>query len=77
MPEATLRAFGDHGVATRARSGRAVAAEQTLRHAQFAGIDLAAITADVARDGVRSFCETYHELSTASRPRSDGWGGTG
>jgi hypothetical protein len=27
-----------------------------------AGIDLAAITADLERDGVRSFCHSYQEL---------------
>jgi transaldolase len=62
MPEATLRAFADHGQATRALNESPAAAEEILRHAQDAGIDLAAITAQLEREGVRSFCASYHEL---------------
>jgi transaldolase len=38
------------------------AAEETLRRAEAAGIDLAAVTAQLEREGVRSFCDSYHEL---------------
>jgi transaldolase len=62
MPEATLRAFADHGQATRVLSASTAAAEETLRQAQDAGIDLAAITAQLEREGVQSFCASYHEL---------------
>ena len=62
MPEATLRAFADHGDPTRAASVDTGAAEAILRRAQEAGIDLAAITAELEREGVRSFCDSYHEL---------------
>jgi transaldolase len=62
MPEATLRAFADHGHASRALGESTAAAEETLRQAQDAGIDLAAITAQLEREGVRSFCASYHEL---------------
>jgi transaldolase len=62
MPEATLRAFADHGHATRVLSASTAAAEETLRQAQDAGIDLAAITAQLEREGVQSFCASYHEL---------------
>jgi transaldolase len=60
MPEATLRAFADHGDATRAFGASAGA--ETLARARDAGIDLAAITADLERDGARSFSNSYHEL---------------
>ena len=60
MPEATLRAFADHGDASRG-FGASTGAE-TLRRAEDAGIDLAAITADLEREGVRSFCDSYQEL---------------
>jgi transaldolase len=60
MPEATLRAFGDHGDATR-RFGPG-SGEEILSRAEDAGIDLAAITADLEREGVRSFCDSYREL---------------
>jgi transaldolase len=61
MPEATLRAFADHGNVSPPRS-EARGAEETLRRAEEAGIDLAAITDQLERDGVHSFCESYHEL---------------
>jgi transaldolase len=60
MPEATLRAFADHGDATRVF--RENAGAETLRRAQDAGVDLTAITADLEREGVRSFCDSYHAL---------------
>jgi transaldolase len=62
MPEATLRAFADHGrLGEPLRPGTA-AADATLAEAAGAGIDLPAITADLERAGVRSFCDSYGEL---------------
>jgi transaldolase len=61
MPEATLRAFADHGEARPADFDPA-SAEETLRRAGEAGLDLAALTAELERDGVRSFCDSYREL---------------
>jgi transaldolase len=60
MPEATLHAFADHGDATQS-IGESTGAE-TLRRAENAGVDLAAIAADLEREGVRSFCDSYHAL---------------
>jgi len=62
MPEATLRAFADHGDVTHALSIVTGAACSTLHRAQDAGIDLDAITAQLEREGVRSFCESYEQL---------------
>ncbi len=62
MPEATLRAFGDHGDAGRALSLDAGAAQETLRRAEEAGLDLAAVTRRLEREGVASFCDAYHDL---------------
>jgi transaldolase len=62
MPEATLRAFADHGQAGHAVDETTAAAEDILRDADAAGIDLAAITAQLEREGVESFCASYHEL---------------
>jgi transaldolase len=45
MPEATLRAFADHGDTTPSLSQSTTQAQQTLRAAQHTGIDLPAITA--------------------------------
>jgi transaldolase len=61
MPEATLRAFADHGDLEHA-VGIAGAANATLRSAHNAGIDLGAVTSELEREGVRSFCESYREL---------------
>jgi transaldolase len=62
MPEATLRAFADHGDATPSLSESTTQAEEILRAAQHAGIDLAAATAQLEREGVRSFCDSYRDL---------------
>jgi transaldolase len=62
MPEATLRAFADHGRVTRVLSESTAAAEKVVADARHAGIDLAAVTAQLEREGVQSFCASYHEL---------------
>ena len=61
MPEATLRAFADHGDLYHPL-GVAGASNATLRRARDAGVDLEAVTAELEREGVRSFCDSYHEL---------------
>jgi transaldolase len=61
MPEATLRAFAEHGDLSHPL-GVAGASSATLRQARGAGIDLDAITAELEREGVRSFCDSYQEL---------------
>jgi transaldolase len=60
MPESTLRAFADHGDAS--RDFDVSNGAETLETAEEAGIDLTAITADLEREGVRSFCNSYQEL---------------
>jgi transaldolase len=62
MPEQTLRAFGDHGEVARTLDADPEAARRTLVEARAAGIDLAAVTAELEREGVRSFCDAYHQL---------------
>jgi transaldolase len=62
MPEATLRAFADHGNVDRALSVDAEAAANTLKRAEGEGIELDAITTELERDGVGSFCDSYHQL---------------
>jgi hypothetical protein len=47
---------------SRALSVDAEAAGETLLRADGAGVDIAAITAALEREGVRSFCDSYHEL---------------
>jgi transaldolase len=60
MPEATLRAFADHGDPTRGLDPSG--ADAVLRQARDAGIDLDAITGNLEREGVQSFCTSYREL---------------
>jgi transaldolase len=62
MPEGTLRAFADHGRVTRSLGEGPGAAEAILRDLREAGVELAAITAELEREGVRSFCASYRDL---------------
>ncbi len=62
MPEATLRAFADHGEIGPPPDADTNRAEETLRGAEAAGIDLAALTAELEREGVHSFCDSYDQL---------------
>ncbi len=62
MPEQTLRAFADHGEVARTVDADPDGARRTLAAARAAGIDLAAVTAELEREGVRSFCDSYHQL---------------
>jgi transaldolase len=62
MPEATLRAFADHGETGPPLTADASRAEETLRRAEAVGIDLAAITAELECEGVGAFCDSYHRL---------------
>jgi transaldolase len=78
MPVATLRAFADHGDLHHPL-GVAGAANATLRRARAAGVDLDAITAELEREGVSAFCESYQQLLDAiqakvrpTRPTGDG-----
>jgi transaldolase len=62
MPAKTLHAFADHGEVARTLDADPAGAGRTLADAAAAGIDLAAVTAALEREGVRSFCDSYHEL---------------
>jgi transaldolase len=62
MPDHTLHAFADHGVVARTLDADPDAAQRTLDAAATAGIDLAALTAQLEREGVSSFCDSYHRL---------------
>jgi transaldolase len=62
MPEATLRAFADHGRVARTLDADPGEAERTLDAARSAGVDLERITAELTREGVQAFCASYRQL---------------
>ncbi len=62
MPERTLRAFADHGHVGDPLDVDAAESEEILRLTAEAGVDLGALTAELERDGVHAFCDSYHEL---------------
>ncbi len=63
MPEQTLKAFADHGEVARTLDSDPDEAAATLAAARDAGIDLTAVTDELEREGVKSFCASYDELS--------------
>jgi transaldolase len=62
MPEATLRAFADHGKVRRVLDGADEEAGELLARAAAEGLDLEAIAAELEREGVSAFGDSYREL---------------
>jgi hypothetical protein len=62
MPEATLFTFRDHGSVVQPIDPEPGEAERILEGAAHSGLDLGAITAELEREGVESFCNSYDEL---------------
>jgi transaldolase len=62
LAEVTLRAFADHGRVARTVDDNVPAARQTLADIGAAGIDLGQVTAELEREGVRAFCDSYRQL---------------
>jgi transaldolase len=62
MPAHTLQAFADHGNVKRTLDSDPEAAEQVLADLKSSGVDLTAITDELEREGVRSFCDSYREM---------------
>jgi transaldolase len=62
MPEKTLHAFADHGDVGRALDADLSEAARVVAQAAEAGVDLAPVTAQLEREGVESFCDSYAEL---------------
>ncbi len=72
MPEATLRAFADHGDAGRAFDPSSPSPVETLRRAAQARLDLTAVTTELEHEGVRSFCDSYRDLLTCIETKLQG-----
>jgi len=62
MPQATLRAFGDHGNVAQTLGADPHKAWRALVAASNVGVDLGDITIALEREGVESFCNSYAEL---------------
>jgi transaldolase len=62
VPESTLRAFADHGNVGEPLGSDLSAANTALAEAAAEGVDLETITRDLEREGVKSFCDAYHQL---------------
>jgi transaldolase len=62
MPDQTLKAFADHGHIQPTLEPHADTAEQILADAEAAGVDLRQVTSELEREGVQSFCDSYHQL---------------
>jgi transaldolase len=62
MPEQTLHAFADHGEVAVTLGADLDAPEVVLRAAAAGGVDLQAITAELEREGVAAFCDSYLQL---------------
>ena len=77
MPEKTLRAFADHGEVRRTLDADPDAAKRTVADARAAGIELAAVTAELEREGVRSFCDSYRQLLECIESKLGVVGGVG
>jgi transaldolase/glucose-6-phosphate isomerase len=71
LPESTLEAFRDHGMARETLTENVAAAAQTLDTLERAGISLEKITADLVVDGVQQFSDAFDKLlaSVAAKRR--------
>jgi transaldolase len=69
MPVSTLEAFADHGEIRPMDHDDETRADEILRRARAAGIDLATITAQLTDDGVRAFCDSYEQLLSCIQAR--------
>jgi transaldolase len=71
MPEATLRAFADHGAVGAEGGPDLERAEEVLREAAAEGVDLNAVTQELEREGVEAFCASYRQLLEVIETRSE------
>jgi transaldolase len=69
MPDKTLHAFADHGNVAHALDTDLSETERILGEAEQTGLDLGQITEELEREGVWSFCDSYHTLLECIRAR--------
>jgi len=71
LPDATLDAFVDHGVAARTVDADPAEAQATLRALADAGIDLDAVTAKLEAEGVAAFVKSLDEVFATLQHKVD------
>jgi transaldolase len=62
MPEATLKAFGDHGELGDVMATNGGDCEAVLAEFKKAGVDVDALGAQLQEEGAKSFVDSWHEL---------------
>jgi transaldolase len=62
MPEATLKAFADHGKLGPSLSRDSGEAEEVLSRFAKAGVDVNALATKLQEDGAKAFAKSWHEL---------------
>ncbi|MGH7911298.1 MAG: transaldolase [Candidatus Dormibacteraceae bacterium] len=62
MPDATIEAFADHGVVSRTLDQDLEAAQADLRALPGLGVDMAQVTYELEREGVKSFDHSFSDL---------------
>jgi transaldolase len=70
MPEATLKAFGDHGDVDGTLQADGGDAEKVLAQFQKAGIDVDALAAQLQDEGAKSFVKSWDELMAVIAAKS-------
>lgn len=65
VPPATLAAFRDHGRARPSLEEGVPGAQAALDRLAAVGIDLEAVTAQLLREGVKAFADSYDQLLAA------------
>jgi transaldolase len=70
IPEDTLRAFADHGHVTRTMRADGGDAEDVLGRFATAGVDVAALAAQLQREGAQSFDDSWNKLMRSLASKS-------
>jgi transaldolase len=70
MPEATLKAFGDHGEVGESMATDGGNAEQVLAEFKQAGVDIDALGAKLQEEGAKSFVDSWTELMKVIESKS-------
>jgi transaldolase len=71
MPEATLKALGDHGELGSIMAADGGDCEESLARFAMSGVDVGALAAQLQEDGAKSFVKSWNELMSVIASKSD------